>query len=63
MTLRVFLNPSRSRGHFPGSCETLEPGKKISAHGCGGHAVASADLLASPQRAKVCATALTGVRA
>lgn len=63
MTLRVFLNPSRSRGYFPGGCETLEPGKETSAHGCGGHAVASAGPLASPQRPKICATALAGVRA
>jgi hypothetical protein len=63
MTPPVPMNPSRGQGHFPGSGETLEPGKQTSAHGYEGQRAAPADLLASPERSKVCATAPTGVRA
>jgi hypothetical protein len=60
MTLRASMNPSRVRGHFPGNYKELEPGKETSANG---HEAASADLLVSPERPKVCAAAQTGVRA
>jgi hypothetical protein len=63
MAPRPSMNPSRGRGHFAGSCENLEPGKGTSAHGYEGHEAAQADLLASPERPEVCATALIGVRA
>ena len=57
------MNPSRARGHFPGSCENLEFGKGTSARAYAGHEAAPADLLAFPERPEVCATALIGVRA
>jgi hypothetical protein len=60
MTLRASMNPSWGRGNFPGPCGNLEPGKRTPAHG---YEVAPVGLLASPDRPKVCATALTSVRA
>ncbi len=63
MTLPASMNPSRGRGHFPGSCQDLVPGKETSAHGYEGHEAAAAGLLACPERPKVCAATLTGVRA
>jgi hypothetical protein len=62
MTLRVSMDQSRGRGHVHGSCKDLESGKETSAHGYEGHEAASAAFLASPERPKVCAAALTGVR-
>ena len=57
------MNPSRARGHFPGSCENLEFGKGTSASAYAGHEAAPADLLAFPEWPEVCAAAVTGVRA
>jgi len=63
MTLRASTDPSRGQGRFPGGCETLEPGEETSVHGYGAHEAPPAGPLASPERSKVRAAALTGVRA
>lgn len=57
------MNPGQGRGHFPRSCENLEPGKEASAHGYEGHEAVPVDLLASPERPEICAATLIGVRA
>ncbi len=62
MALRASMNPSRGR-QLPGSCQDLESGKETSVHGYEGREAAAAHLLACPEGPKVCAAALTGVRA
>jgi hypothetical protein len=63
MTMRVSMDLTRGRGHVHGNCKDLEPGKETTAHRYEGHEAAAATRLASSERPKVCAAALTGVRA
>jgi hypothetical protein len=58
MNLRAPTGPGRGPGHVAAGCRDLRPGKETSAHG---HEAASVGLLASAERAEVCAAALTGV--
>ena len=54
---------TRGRGHLPGSCQDLKPGKESSTHASEGHEAIPVGLLAFPERPEVCAETLTGVRA
>jgi hypothetical protein len=63
MTLRASADPSRGGEHLPGGCKDLEPRKESSAHAYEGYEAAPVGLLAFPERPKVCAAALSDVRA